>query len=412
MTLISVGSTGTTATPKGARGSSPNDGAAPSGFEELLAGAHPAHEPGREPLREMSHESHDERPCDGSTADAATADDAGAAEATDGIDDSTGDHTAPKTDTSDPAGFIAALAVPVPTTPTTTVAPTDGDATSGGTPGTDATSTVVDPSVLVDATDVPPPPPVIDLAEVIANLPADDPSPTVEPVLLPLPDLPTATPPRAVEDAGAASTATTREASTSAFTAAHPTEHARPAPGAPPPTGAATFAVAAPPPAASSAMAAVNAEDATGAARVAPPPPSEQLVSVLTPLRTNQNGSYTLRLELKPPELGRIEMRVEMRDGVLHASIHAEHHNSAQVLRDALSDLRERLSSEGVRAGDLTVSDGSVESRQHESGKAPESRATPSQLAANDEADLTATDASAGAAIPESEGTSTLDVRV
>ena len=84
---------------------------------------------------------------------------------------------------------------------------------------------------------------------------------------------------------------------------------------------------------------------------------------MLTPLRTTPNGTYTLRLELKPPELGRVEMRVEMRDGVLHASIHAEHEGSAQLVRDALGELRDRLDAEGVRTGELTVSDGGVGSR-------------------------------------------------
>ena len=66
-------------------------------------------------------------------------------------------------------------------------------------------------------------------------------------------------------------------------------------------------------------------------------------MSVLTPLRTTSNGTYTLHLELKPPELGRVELRVDMKDGVMHASIHSDHEGSAQLLRDALGDLRDRL---------------------------------------------------------------------
>jgi flagellar hook-length control protein FliK len=97
-----------------------------------------------------------------------------------------------------------------------------------------------------------------------------------------------------------------------------------------------------------------------------PPPPAEQLVSVLTPLRTSENGTYTLRLELKPAELGRVEMRVEMRDGVLHASIHADHESSAQLVRASLSELRDQLAAEGVRTGSLTVSDGALGSSGHD----------------------------------------------
>jgi flagellar hook-length control protein FliK len=158
-------------------------------------------------------------------------------------------------------------------------------------------------------------------------------------------------------------------------------------------------------------MANVNVEEGTAtAATVAPPPPSEQLVSVLTPLRSTQSGSYTLRLELKPPELGRVEMRVEMRDGVLHASIHAEHQSSAQQLRDALGDLRDRLGAEGVRTGDLTVSDGSVGSRHNEGGRASESPDAGPQPASNDE--LTPPDATPVTPPLDSEAASLLDVRV
>ena len=48
-------------------------------------------------------------------------------------------------------------------------------------------------------------------------------------------------------------------------------------------------------------------------------------------------------------------MRVEMRDGVLHASIHAEHAQTAELVRDALDDLRARLDADGVRSGQFTV---------------------------------------------------------
>ena len=58
---------------------------------------------------------------------------------------------------------------------------------------------------------------------------------------------------------------------------------------------------------------------------------------------------------MRPPELGRVDMRVEMRDGVLHASIHAEHAQTADLVRAALDDLRARLDADGMRSGQLTV---------------------------------------------------------
>ncbi len=97
----------------------------------------------------------------------------------------------------------------------------------------------------------------------------------------------------------------------------------------------------------------------------APPPPAEQLFTVMRPLQRTPDGGYQLRLELRPPELGRIDLRVEMRDGVMHASIHAEHAHTAELVRNALDDLRARLDAGGVRAGELTVSDGGNDQREH-----------------------------------------------
>jgi len=158
---------------------------------------------------------------------------------------------------------------------------------------------------------------------------------------------------------GATSIAPTSPAAVDPARAA-PFERPRPqlAFSAPSSDAATTAATAAAP--ASAPTATANAEDPTAAGATVAVPPAEQLVSVLTPLRSTTNGTYTLRLELKPPELGRVEMRVEMKDGVLSASIHTDHEGSAQLVRDALSDLRDLLNRGGIHTGDLTVSDGGV----------------------------------------------------
>jgi hypothetical protein len=92
-------------------------------------------------------------------------------------------------------------------------------------------------------------------------------------------------------------------------------------------------------------------------APAAPATPAEQLVGVMRPLRRAEDGAYHLRLELRPPELGRVDLRVELRDGVLHANIRTEHAHVANLVRDALGELRTRLDADGVRAGQLTVGD-------------------------------------------------------
>jgi flagellar hook-length control protein FliK len=153
-----------------------------------------------------------------------------------------------------------------------------------------------------------------------------------------------------------------------------------------------------------------TAEDTTAAGATVTVPPAEQLVSVLTPLRSTPNGTYTLRLELKPPELGRVEMRVEMKDGVLSASIHADREGSAQLVRDALSDLRDLLNTGGIHTGDLTVSDGGVGPGSRDARDAPSSTRTmsPDVGAPSDDAATVGTIRSAA----DLNSTSLLDVRL
>jgi hypothetical protein len=165
------------------------------------------------------------------------------------------------------------------------------------------------------------------------------------------------------------------------------------------------------PPASAPTANTAGVEVVTATPAAAPPPPAEQLVSVLKPMRENPNGSYTLHLELKPPELGRIELRVEMRDGVMHASIHSDREGSAQMLRDALSELRDRLDAASVRTGSLSVSDGSVGGHDRNGANAN----GPTGASASDDItnanDPVAAPNTAGTDL-ESEATSLLDVRV
>jgi len=166
----------------------------------------------------------------------------------------------------------------------------------------------------------------------------------------------------------------------------------------------------APTPAAPNPAAAAGADDATAAGATVAPPPAEQLVSVLAPLRSTTNGTYTLRLELKPPELGRVEMRVEMKDGVLSASIHADREGSAQLVRDALSDLRDLLNTGGIQTGDLTVSDGGVGSGSRDARDTQSSAPTTSSEATLPSDDATTVGTIRSSVEPDS--TSLLDVRL
>jgi flagellar hook-length control protein FliK len=102
------------------------------------------------------------------------------------------------------------------------------------------------------------------------------------------------------------------------------------------------------------------------AAAPAPPVPHEQVVSVLRPLRRVADGTYELRLQLRPPELGQIELRVEMRHGVLHAALQADNPQAVEIMRNGLGELRSRLEAEGVRAGALTVDSNAAQMSQRD----------------------------------------------
>jgi flagellar hook-length control protein FliK len=175
-----------------------------------------------------------------------------------------------------------------------------------------------------------------------------------------------------------------------------------PAPETPRATGTGTDtapALAAPPasgvaPRLASAPAPVTAP--APASAPAPPPPAAQLHGVLRDLRRAEDGSYEMRLELRPPELGRVDVRVELRDGVLHATIRTEHAHTADIVRGALDDLRARLGTDGMHAGQLNVEDGGTQrrreqspAREHTDDRAPEPPAPGLAAAQPDETDTT-----------------------
>ena len=153
-------------------------------------------------------------------------------------------------------------------------------------------------------------------------------------------------------------------------------------------------------------------EQFTTTPATAPPPPAEQLVHVLTPMRGSANGTYTLHIELKPAELGRVEMRVEMKDGVMHASIHSDHEASAQLLRDSLGELRDHLEAANVHTGELTVTDGGVGARPHDGTDAQPRSDLSAPVDATSRSAATAPAPITGPTTLDPDATSLLDVRV
>ncbi len=126
---------------------------------------------------------------------------------------------------------------------------------------------------------------------------------------------------------------------------------------------------------------------------------------MIRPLPKSADGSYQIKIEMRPPELGRVDMRVEMRDGVLHTSIHTERSETADLVRSALDDLRAKLDADGLRSGQFTVDSQGAGNQGH-----GDEAATPERL------DDTTTNGPDAAVVVPSTTTSTsnslLDVRI
>ncbi len=102
----------------------------------------------------------------------------------------------------------------------------------------------------------------------------------------------------------------------------------------------------------------------------APPAPvTQQLVSVIAPFRRHGDGSYQLAIELHPRELGRVEIELAVRNGVVTLHMRAEHGATNALLRDTLGELARDLELAGIRTDSLTVAhdmDRNLTNRQRE----------------------------------------------
>jgi flagellar hook-length control protein FliK len=75
------------------------------------------------------------------------------------------------------------------------------------------------------------------------------------------------------------------------------------------------------------------------------------------------NGG-TMQIRLDPPELGAVQVRVEMRDGVMTASFETSNDQATRLLSHSLGDLRTALEAQGVSVQKLQVSQSP---KQHQS---------------------------------------------
>jgi flagellar hook-length control protein FliK len=80
-----------------------------------------------------------------------------------------------------------------------------------------------------------------------------------------------------------------------------------------------------------------------------------QLVERVGTLRHRDDGDYELTLQLDPPDLGRVELRVRLEGGVVHVQVGAQAAGTGDLLRRALPELREALVDAGLTAGTLDI---------------------------------------------------------
>ncbi len=151
--------------------------------------------------------------------------------------------------------------------------------------------------------------------------------------------------------AGASATSTSTSAPTSV--AAAPTAAVHPGAAVQPDTNAIAAAVTHQP-----AVAAPTA--ASHAAPLhATPLVTAQLVAAVGPLKIAADGVQTLTLMLHPADLGSVQVRAELRDGVVSLQLIGSTDVGREALRAALPDLRRDLMDAGVTTGSLELGAGS-----------------------------------------------------
>lgn len=89
------------------------------------------------------------------------------------------------------------------------------------------------------------------------------------------------------------------------------------------------------------------------------PAVSVQLVAAVGPLKLSADGVQTLTMMLHPADLGSVQVRAELRDGVVSLQLIGSTDIGREALRAALPDLRRDLLDAGVNTGSLELGSGS-----------------------------------------------------
>jgi flagellar hook-length control protein FliK len=96
-------------------------------------------------------------------------------------------------------------------------------------------------------------------------------------------------------------------------------------------------------------------DSASGANDLPPIDPSRFIGRVAKAFQTAQDRGGTLQLRLSPPELGALRIELNVKDGVMSASLQTENSNARRLLLDHLPALRDRLAEQNIRVDRFDV---------------------------------------------------------
>jgi len=94
--------------------------------------------------------------------------------------------------------------------------------------------------------------------------------------------------------------------------------------------------------------------------------PAQQVFTAVSSLLRGADGSYGVRLQLHPQDLGAVQVTVDVRHGEISIQMHATNEDAREALRGGLSDLRQQLEDQGLRTGSMEVGSGGADPRQRE----------------------------------------------
>jgi flagellar hook-length control protein FliK len=141
------------------------------------------------------------------------------------------------------------------------------------------------------------------------------------------------------------------------------------------------------------------APTAAGGAAGQPATPAQQVVTILTPVRTTEDGTHEVTIGLEPEGLGTVKATITVNAGQVVVQLGADNDQAHEALRQALPLLRHELG--GGSSATVVLSDGRSQGQRPGSHGASTSSGAPGTDSADTEADdarqrLTASTARSG----------------